>query len=226
MKKKIIAIDGPGGAGKSTIAKLLAKRLGYIYIDSGAMYRAITWKALQNKADFENARELLRMVRALKINFKWDGDKKNLLTFLNRKNISQEIRSKAVDQNVSAIAKIPGIRTLLVAQQRRLGKLGGVVMDGRDIGSVVFPKAEFKFYLDASPRERALRRYNELIAKGKKVKLSEIKKELIRRDTIDSQRAHSPLKKAKDAVWVDSTKLSIKEVVAAMMRRMILDERN
>jgi len=222
VNPKVIAIDGPGGAGKSTIAKLLAKRLGILYIDSGAMYRAVTWKALSSSVDFKNTKELVKIARGCKLKFSWDQSKKNLNTFLDGKNVSKEIRSKEVDGNVSAVAKVPGVRKILVAQQRQMGKMGGVVMDGRDIGSVVFPKADFKFYLDASIKERATRRYKEVLAKGKKTKLSEIERELNKRDKIDSQRDASPLKKAADAISIDSTRLSIEQVVDKMLK-LILD---
>lgn len=205
----VVAIDGPGGAGKSTIARRLAEELGYLHLDTGAMYRAVTYAALQKGLDFNDNEALVKLANSIEIDFNQAGE-----IFLNGKNVSQEIRSPEVNQNVSKTAAVKGVREILVEKQQELAAQHKVVMDGRDITTVVLTEAEHKFYLTASIEERARRRFEEMKAKNKEANYEEIKENIARRDELDSQREHSPLKIADDAVVVDSTDLSIEEVVS------------
>ncbi|RQD77596.1 MAG: (d)CMP kinase [Halanaerobium sp. MSAO_Bac5] len=205
----VVAIDGPGGAGKSTIARRLAEELGYLHLDTGAMYRAVTYAALQKGLDFNDNEALVKLANSIEIDFNQAGE-----IFLNGKNVSQEIRSPEVNQNVSKTAAVKGVREILVEKQQELAAQHKVVMDGRDITTVVLTEAEHKFYLTASIEERARRRFEEMKAKNKEANYKEIKENIARRDELDSQREHSPLKIADDAVVVDSTDLSIEEVVS------------
>lgn len=213
-KKIIIAIDGHSSCGKSTLAKSLARELGYIYIDSGAMYRAVTLFALRKgwlingKPD---EREIIKNLDKVKIDFKWDKTTERNTTFLNGEDIEEEIRQMAVSQYVSAVSTIPAVRQEMVKQQRENGKTKGVVMDGRDIGTVVFPDAGLKIFLTALPGIRARRRYLELVEKGIKVDYEEILENVKERDKIDSQRKVSPLKKAEDAFVLDNSYLNREE---------------
>jgi cytidylate kinase len=217
-KKFIVAIDGPAGAGKSTIAKIVARELGYLYIDTGAMYRAITWKAMVNKIDFCAEKKIVEMSRKTGIKLVQSADK--LKIFVDGKNVSEKIRSENVTKNTNTIAAIQGVRKILRDKQRLLGRNGGVVMEGRDIGTAVFPGAEKKFYLDAKPKERAVRRWKELKAKGKKVSLKKIAAAIKRRDYRDIHRGISPLKKAKDAIVIDSTSLTQKLVARKILENI------
>ena len=210
-KKIIIAIDGHSSCGKSTLAKSLARELNYIYIDSGAMYRVVTLNALRNgwikngQPDREN---VIEGAKDIKITFHWDEKTEKNTTFLNGENVEDEIRQLEVSQNVSPISTIAEVRHELVKQQRENGKNKGIVMDGRDIGTVVFPDAELKIFMTASPEIRAQRRYLELKEKGQEVELDEILKNVEDRDTIDSGREMSPLKKADDAIVLDNSYLT------------------
>lgn len=206
--ENVIAIDGPGGAGKSTIACLLAEELGYLHLDTGAMYRAVTLAALNQNINFNDEEALTETAEEIEIDFNKDGD-----IFLNGENVSSEIRSQAVNENVSKTAAVKGVRETLVEMQKKLAEKHKVVMDGRDITTVVLPDAEHKFYLTASLEERARRRYEEMKSKDMQVSLEDIKENIKNRDKFDSEREHSPLKKAEDAVEIDSTELSIEEVV-------------
>ncbi|MFB0528102.1 MAG: (d)CMP kinase, partial [bacterium] len=192
MKKRaVIAIDGPAGAGKTTIAKIVSRKLGYDYIDTGAMYRAISWKAFRKKIDLKSKEELITMVRDTKIQLKnRDG---MVRVHLNGKDVTNKIRSKRLAEGASILGTIPEVRELLVKIQRRLGSSGGIVVEGRDIGTVVFPKADYKFYLDATIKERALRRYRELKAKGEEGELAELEKAIRSRDKRDRTRGVAPL---------------------------------
>ena len=219
-KKLIIAIDGPAGAGKSTIAKIVAKKIKYLYIDTGAMYRAITWKAMVNKIDLRDEKKIVEMSKETSIKLVQSDPLRRsvseasdkLKIFVDGKNVSEKIRSENVTKNTNTIAAIQGVRKILRDKQRLLGRNGGVVMEGRDIGTAVFPDAEKKFYLDAKPKERAVRRWKELKAKGKKVSLKKIAEAIKRRDYRDRHRGISPLKKAKDAIVIDSTGMTLKQV--------------
>lgn len=213
-KKIIIAIDGHSSCGKSTMAKSIAQELGYIYIDSGAMYRVVTLVALRNgliKNGVPDAKKVIEAVKDMKITFQWDEKAGKNTTFLNGENVEDEIRQLEVSQNVSPISTIAEVRHELVKQQRENGKNKGIVMDGRDIGTVVFPDAELKIFMTASPEIRAQRRYDELTAKGEKVNFNEILQNVEGRDKIDSSRAASPLKKADDAIILDNSNLNRRE---------------
>jgi len=211
MGKIIIAIDGYAATGKSSQAKLLAATLGYTYIDTGAMYRAVTLFALRQQPQGEVEPEgLIESLQNITITFQSKDSEQ--LTFLNGENVTDAIRSTQVTEHVSSIAKIPEVRSFLVAQQKALGQKKGIVMDGRDIGTVVFPNAECKFFLTASPEVRAQRRHLEQVEKGIKEDFEDVLENITSRDLLDSTRAQSPLKKASDAIEVDVSTLSIKEV--------------
>lgn len=205
----IIAIDGPAGSGKSTISKLVAKDLDLIYLDTGAMYRLVTLKALKmgildgNLEDIDKIKELLDN---LEIDIREDG------FYLDGVDVSEEIRKPIVSENVSKIAAIKEVRIKMVDLQRKFSKAKNVILDGRDIGTVVFPNADLKVFLVADARERANRRYKELTEKGENVSLEEIYQNILMRDKIDSTREEAPLKKAEDAIEVDTTSKSIDEV--------------
>lgn len=204
-----IAIDGYSSCGKSTLAQDLAKRLGYTYIDSGAMYRAVTLYALRQKLDIHNYQAVAQVLPDIHIHFSRKGDRNE--TFLNGENVETQIRDMEVAQWVSPIAVIPAVRRAMVQQQQALAKERGVVMDGRDIGTVVLPESEVKLFLTAHLETRLERRYLELIAKGKPVDRLSIKKNLLTRDYIDGTRSDSPLMKAPGAVTIDNTHLNPEE---------------
>ena len=207
----IIAIDGPAGAGKSTIAKKVADSLGYIYIDTGAMYRAFTYELLISSISLSDIEEITKVLEKTNIEFK------NNEIFLNNLNVTNEIRSKNVTANVSAVSAIPQVREKLVNLQRKIASESNSILDGRDIGTVVFPNAELKIFLTASVKIRALRRYNELIAKDKNIDINEIEAEIEKRDKLDSSRETSPLIKAADAIEIDTSDLSIDEVANTIL---------
>ncbi len=209
MKKITIAVDGFSSCGKSTLAKAIAVELDYGYVDTGAMYRATTLYFLRNKIDLKNNEEVQNALCHVNISFK-SLEGKNC-TFLNDENVEEEIREMEVSNWVSPVATISSVRRAMVAQQREMGKEKGVVMDGRDIGTVVFPDAELKIFLTANMEIRAQRRYDELISKGQKVKRSEIATNLSERDRIDSTREDSPLRKADDAIEIDNSNLTKEE---------------
>ena len=215
MKKDIIiAIDGHSSTGKSTLAKQIAKALNYIYIDTGAMYRSVTYYALQNNFISENhfdKEQLIKSLDNIEISFKYNPEKEGAEVYLNGKNIENEIRQMQVSNFVSDIATVPEIRQKLVAQQRAIGKNKGVVMDGRDIGSVVFPEAELKIFMTATPEIRAQRRYKELLEKGSKVDFEAVLQNVKKRDKMDSERSDSPLIITDDAIKIDNSSLSRKE---------------
>ncbi len=213
-KKIIIAIDGHSSCGKSTLAKSLARELEYIYIDSGAMYRAVTLFALRNGWILNGQPDRQKIIEGIKdisISFQWDYETEKNTTFLNGENVEEEIRQLAVSKNVSPISTIAGVRTEMVKQQRENAEDKGIVMDGRDIGTVVFPDAELKIFMTASPEVRSQRRYLELKAKGLDVEYSEILQNVEERDAIDSGREVSPLRKADDAVVLDNSYLTREE---------------
>lgn len=215
MKKIVIAIDGYSSCGKSTMAKNLARRLGYVYVDTGAMYRAVTLYALRHqlfKADGEvDAASLQRAMPDIRISFQFNAQTGKPDTYLNDELVEQEIRTMQVSERVSKIAALPFVRTALVAQQQRMGVDKGIVMDGRDIGTVVFPHAELKVFVTASAEVRAQRRYDELQLKGMPARYDDILKNVQERDYIDSHREVSPLRKAEDAIELDNSNLTIDE---------------
>jgi cytidylate kinase len=217
MKKNglVIAIDGPSGAGKSTAARLLAKRLGYLYIDTGAMYRAIGWKAKQEGIDTADERKLADLCARSTVTIKKDNNDPRF--YVDGMDVTGEIRTPEMGMIASAVSKSPAVRARLLTLQRELGRDGGVVMDGRDIGTVVFPDAEAKFFLEASAEERGKRRYLELKAKGMDVDCPQVTKEIQDRDCQDSGREIAPLKKADDALLIDSTTLSIDATIEKML---------
>ncbi|KFN01883.1 (d)CMP kinase [Bacillus clarus] len=216
MDKRIsIAIDGPAAAGKSTVAKVVAKELSYVYIDTGAMYRTLTYAALEQNIDIENEEKLMKVLKNVNIEFQ-QGEQTQLV-FLNEQDVSEVIRTPDVTNRVSIVAKHRLVREEMVRRQQELAKKGGVVMDGRDIGTHVLPDAEVKIFMLASVDERAERRHLENMNKGFASNLEQLKKEIAQRDKLDSEREVSPLKKADDALELDTTSLSIEEVVQKIM---------
>ncbi|WP_424041876.1 (d)CMP kinase [Prevotella pallens] len=215
MEKIIIAIDGFSSCGKSTMAKDLAHELGYIYVDTGAMYRCVALYALQHKLFLKDGKinipELEAAMPNINISFKLNKETGRPDTYLNNENVENKIRTMEVSSHVSSIAAIPFVREALVAQQQKMGKDKGIVMDGRDIGTVVFPNAELKIFVTASPEVRAQRRYDELMEKGMEADYNEILENVKRRDYIDSHRDVSPLRKAGDAIELDNSNISIEE---------------
>ncbi|MDY6855325.1 MAG: (d)CMP kinase [Thermodesulfobacteriota bacterium] len=214
-KRLIIAIDGPSGAGKSTISKLLAERLNYIYIDTGAMYRAVAYSMLKRNIDIEDDDTLFRMCTDIDISFCKKNDSTRII--LNSKDITQDIRSPGLSMLASDVSAKKAVRDALLQIQRKMGEGGGVVIEGRDIGTVVFPNADIKIYLDAIVEERGKRRYKELLAKGEDVTLEDVTKEIIRRDRNDSLRKLAPLKPARGAYHIDSTNITIDEVIKKIL---------
>lgn len=214
MKKITIAIDGFSSTGKSTLAKQLANQLGYIYVDTGAMYRAVTFFAMQNSyinADSFDKQTLINSLLAIKLQFKFNADLGFAEMYLNDVNVETEIRTIEVSSFVSKVAEVSEVRTKLVEQQKEMGKDKGIVMDGRDIGTVVFPDAELKIFMTASATTRAQRRYDELITKGDMVTFEEVLKNVEERDYIDTHREDSPLVMAEDAIEIDNSHLNREE---------------
>lgn len=209
-EKLIIAIDGPAGSGKSTTAKLLAKKLGYLYIDTGAMYRAVTLYAIKNNL-LDDEEKIIELAKQLNIELKFENGQTKVS--VNGKDVTDEIRSLEVNQNVSPVSKIEGVRKILVEKQKEMGKNGGVVMEGRDITTVVFPNADVKIFLTATIDERARRRALEFEQKGQQVDIEKVKQNILERDRIDSSRDVSPLTKSPDAIEIDTSNLSIEQQV-------------
>ena len=212
----IIAVDGPAGAGKSTVARILAKRLGFLYIDTGAMYRALTLKALENNVPIADEQKLIQLAGNVKIDLRNNADG-SLSIILDGRDVSLDIRKGQITQFVSDVAKIKEVRQILVKMQRALGAKGDCVLDGRDIGTVVFPDAQKKFFIDASIEERTRRRFKELKGLSQNVSQEDVALDLTNRDKIDSTRKASPLRKASDAIYIDTTNLSIEQVVDKML---------
>ena len=211
----VIAIDGPAGAGKSTIAKKAAAALGFAYIDTGAMYRSVTWKLLQTGQPFSP--DLAgRLAQEIRISFRPEGSLNRV--FVDDTEVTEAIRSAAVTGLVSRVAAVPAVREAMVAQQRRMGREGNVVLDGRDIGTVVFPDSPCKIYLTASVEERARRRGKELEAKGQAVDYEKLQADIASRDKQDMERETSPLKQAEDAAYLDTSDMSIDEVTDAILK--------
>lgn len=220
MQKITIAIDGYSSTGKSTIAKQIAKELGYIYVDSGAMYRAVTLYALQNgfisDKDFKSD-DFVKVLQKIELQFKFNPELGFAEMYLNGENVEQAIRTMEVSSFVSTISAVPEVRYQLVKQQQKMGKDKGIVMDGRDIGTVVFPDAELKIFMTASPKVRAQRRFDELTIRGDKVNFNEVFKNVQERDSKDSHRADSPLVKADDAIEIDNSDLTLEEQFQKIM---------
>ena len=215
MKKIIIAIDGPAGSGKSTTARLVAEKLKYLYIDTGAMYRAVTYLAM-DKNLLEDIDAIVELLKSTKVSLCYENGETRV--FVNEREITEEIRSREINDQVSYISTIGGVRKELVQQQQKMGEVGGVVMEGRDIGTVVFPKADVKIFMVAALDTRAERRLKEFEDAGKQSTLTDVKTNLAKRDTIDSSRQLNPLVKAAEAVEVDTTHLSIDEQVEMIVK--------
>lgn len=215
MKKIVVAIDGPAGAGKSTIAKLAAEKLGYAYIDTGAMYRSVAWKFLQTGKAFDED-FISGLSKTMLIDFKPEA--KINRVFVDGTEVTEAIRTPEVTAIVSRVAAIGAVREAMVDQQRRMGEAGGVLMDGRDIATVVFPNAQLKIFLTASVEERARRRYAEMVAKGQQVDLQQLQADIAERDKQDSERAISPLRQAEDALLLDTSDMGISEVTDRILQ--------
>ena len=216
----IIAIDGFSSTGKSSMSKIIAKNLGYTHIDSGAMYRAVTLYAFQNnyiQNQQIDVNSLVERLNEIKIEFKKDESTQKNNTYLNGQNVEAEIRSIEISKMVSPISEIPAIRDYCVALQQQMGENGGIVMDGRDIGTTVFPNADIKIFVTASPEVRAQRRFLEYQQQGKNISMDEVLKNVNERDYIDSHRAYSPLRKADDAIEVDNSNMNLEETVNRVM---------
>lgn len=225
MDKLIVAIDGPASSGKSTTAKLLAEKLGYLYIDTGAMYRAITLLAIRHKI-LDNQEEIIKLTKEIDIQLKFE--KGQTLVFVDGVDVSEEIRSMEVSNQVSPISKIEEVRNIMVQKQRSMGKNGGVVMEGRDITTVVFPDADVKIFLNATIEERANRRVKEYHSKGINISFDQVVENIRERDRIDSSREVSPLRKSEDAIEIDTTNLTIDEQVNLIFQKVkeIISNRN
>jgi len=217
LRPQLVAIDGPVAVGKSTIGSLLAQRLGYFFVDTGVMYQALTWKALKIGIDLKDEEKLSQLAANTKIEF---AGKQSLNVFVDGEDISDKVHSPEVEESVSLLSRVLEVRRAIVKEQRRLAQGGGVVMAGRDIGTVVLPDAKLKIFLTASPEMRAQRRYIELLNEGEKADYKAILNELVRRDEMDSQRAVSPLKPATDTKIIDTGDLAPEQVVQKILDLM------
>jgi CMP/dCMP kinase len=219
MRRHVIAIDGPAGSGKSTVAQCLARHIGYSYIDTGAMYRGLTWLALKSRVDPDSEKELARMARETDFTFEYNRRRQQpWRVLINGRDLTAEVRSKRVTAHVSMISAIPGVRHELVKKQRELAENQDVVMEGRDIGTIVFPDADAKFFITASVEERARRRCLDFRRDGYDVGEERVMRELVKRDLFDSNRAVSPLSVAGEAVVVDTTGKTIEEVTRELLK--------
>lgn len=219
-KPSIIAIDGPVAAGKSTIGRLLSQKLGYRFVDTGEMYRALTWKAMKLNVDLEDEAELSRLASSIRIDFTspLNSGKRHCAVLVDGQDVTGEIHTQRVEVGVSLVSKVAGVRRVMVEQQQKLAQDGKIVMAGRDIGTTVLPHAQLKIYLSASSEERARRRYLEVIERGEAADYQTILAELVRRDEIDSQRSISPLEPATDAKMVDTDGRNPDQVLAGIIR--------
>lgn len=218
MKPTVVAIDGPAASGKSTVARAVATRLGFLYVDSGAVYRAVTWQALEQGVPAADACAVARLVASVRLDFFVDGNAVRLRVA----EIApvEELRTSAVNRHVSAVAAVPDVRKSVVRWLREMAALGPLVMEGRDIGTAVFPETTYKFYLDADPAERAKRRHSELLGGKSEPTVHDVQQSLKRRDRIDSGRKMDPLAVAQGATVIDSTSMSVDDVVAAIVARL------
>ena len=215
MRGLLVTIDGPGGAGKTVVSRLLAKALGYTYVDTGALYRAVALAVLSEKCSANEDSKVAQICRRLRLRF--ENSLKGPRLYMNEVDITDEIRTQEITMLASAVSARSVVREYLLGVQREMAKNGGVVFEGRDMGTVVFPDADVKFFLDADPHVRALRRHKELVAMGMNISLDEVAETMRKRDKDDSSRALAPLKPAHDAVRIDSTSLEIEQVVALML---------
>lgn len=221
MRKLVIAIDGFSSTGKSSISKEIAKRLGIVHLDTGALYRGITYYALENSISENGSINLTDLFTKLEfVNLEFRNENGEMILYLNDKNISQEIRTTEVSDHVSFIAKQKEVRDFLLNTQRKMAEKGGVIMDGRDIGTVILPDADYKFFLTASPDERARRRFLELQQLGIESTLEEVKENLLKRDKIDSEREVAPLKQASDAILIDNTSINKQETIELILSKI------
>ncbi len=212
---RIIAIDGPSGAGKSTVSRLLSEKLGYMYIDTGAMYRTAALLALEAGIDLRDGEKVAQLCQSLSFSFRTEGD--TVRVICNGRDVTQVIRTHEMGMHASEVSKNPRVREVLVDLQRKLGRQHDAILEGRDIGTVVFPQAPYKFYLNATVEERARRRYRELIEKGEKVSLHEVEATIRKRDRNDSTRPVAPLRPAEDAIIIDTTGKDIPSVVKEIL---------
>lgn len=215
MKNKVITIDGPAGAGKSTVSKILAKKTGLVYLDTGAMYRAVALQADRMKIPHSEGAKLYEMCLDMDIRFEQRGD--DSLIFIGKEDISLKIRQPEMDMLASTISAVKEVRKAMTDLQRKIGLSGGLVAEGRDMGTVVFPDADFKFFITASPEIRAKRRYEERIARNEKVERADVEADIIKRDEQDQSRALAPLKPAEDAVIIDTSEMDIDRVIERMV---------
>lgn len=217
MKKQlVIVIDGPSGAGKSTVSQRLAKKLGYLYLDTGALYRCVALSALQRDIPPRNSRKLLQLAKQCKISFKKSGSRQHV--FLNGVDVTRKIRTHTLSMLASRYSCLPVVRQALLSQQRYFGKKGGMVAEGRDLGTIVFPNADLKFFMIATLKERAKRRYVEVSKKPKNVSLKAVERDIQIRDRVDAKRSLAPLKKSADAIEIDTTSLTLDQVVQEIYR--------
>ena len=217
MKERLtIAMDGPAGSGKSTIAQRLAEKLDYLYLNSGSMYRAMTLLSIRKGGDSTNVSMLTRLAKHCRIDFLDNGK----TTLLNGEDVSDFLRTPEIDRAIVDIAKIPEVRHEMVKQQRRIGENGGIIVEGRDVTTVVFPYADLKFYISASVQERARRRFAEQKSKGIETTLEQVEQEIRERDQMDESREHSPLRTAEDAIVVDTTSMTINQAVDFVLNRV------
>jgi len=220
MNKKslIVAIDGPAGSGKSTVTHLLARALGYIHVDTGALYRAVAFRAFESSTSLEDGAALGRLAETAHLEFRWIGDRNHV--FINGEDVSSKIRTPEISSAASTVSAHPEVRQALMGLQRKFGEIGGVVLEGRDIGTVVFPHADVKFFLVASIDTRAQRRMAELESKDIYLSFEEVRQQVMARDKADSERKTAPLRKAADAIEVDSTSMSVDLVVNFMIEKV------
>ena len=217
MKERLtIAMDGPAGSGKSTIAQRLAEKLDYLYLNSGSMYRAMTLLSLREEGASTDVSMLTKLAKSCRIDFSDNGK----VTLLNGEDVSDVLRTPEIDRAIVDIAQVPEVRHEMVKQQRRIGENGGIIVEGRDVTTVVFPDADLKFYINASVEERAKRRYAEQKAQGIETTLKQVEKEIRNRDQMDESREHSPLRAAEDAIVVDTTSMTINQAVDFVLNRV------
>jgi len=218
-RKMVITIDGPAGAGKSTVSKALAEKLGYLYLDTGSLYRALAYKVLKHNISADNESAVADLCSRTEVELKNVGGK--MKVYLDSEDVGEKIRTQEVGSAASKISAYGTVRQYLLNLQRRAGEQGGLVAEGRDMGSVVFPDADYKFYLDANADERITRRLNELISNGTTTRYQSVQKEMIARDQQDSKRQHSPLKVPEKAIIIDSTNLSVAQVVDEILKYIL-----